>query len=129
MLVGSVEYTGIREKSKLLRPSLLRTVENYQEDLGTNDASRTGIRVESILNTLPYFHVTSNFAADFMHDCLEGLCHRVIKLVINHGINSKLFTLISLNFRIHSHKLGKYEKKNIPSPFTKSYLEGESHAG
>ena len=108
---------------------LIRTVENYTEDLAIQDSSRTGIKCESVLNDLPYFHVTFNFCPDVMHDLTEGTCHRIIKKVVGHGINSEFFSIDMINYRIRSSNLGKLEKKNVPSPITQRYLDGESHAG
>ena len=49
---------------------LLRNIQNYQEDLRSQDSSQTGVKIESIFNELPYFHVTQNYAPDIMHDIL-----------------------------------------------------------
>lgn len=39
----------------------------------TNDVTITGIKEDSCLNALEYFHVTENVGVDIMHDVLEGV--------------------------------------------------------
>jgi hypothetical protein len=54
---------------------LMRTVDNYANDVNTNDFLTTGIYKESILNKIYSFHVVSNYCIDIMHDIFEGICH------------------------------------------------------
>lgn len=50
--------------------SLLLDADDYQADLCENNPSSTGMREESVLNGLHFFHVTNNVAPDIMHDIL-----------------------------------------------------------
>lgn len=52
---------------------LLRTEENYYQDVITNNMTETGVKTWSIFNTLPYFHVVNGTANDETHDLLEGV--------------------------------------------------------
>lgn len=45
---------------------LLRNIENYTQDVITNDFSQTGVSQNSILNNIHSFHVTTNFCVDLM---------------------------------------------------------------
>lgn len=53
----------------------LRNETNYSECIATSDASLTGINKNSLLNSIPSFHVTKNAAVDVMHDIFEGVVH------------------------------------------------------
>lgn len=55
--------------------TVMRTVQNYSDDVAKMCFSETGIYKESIMNSLYSFHVTMNFCADSMHDLFEGICH------------------------------------------------------
>ncbi|CAM4578218.1 unnamed protein product [Leuciscus chuanchicus] len=46
-------------------------------DLETDNPSKTGLKRDSVLNSLSFYHVTDNVAVDVMHDILEGQSHRV----------------------------------------------------
>ncbi len=50
-----------------------RTRENYAYHVQLNDASATGVKHNSCLISLQYFHVTENIGVDIMHDVLEGV--------------------------------------------------------
>lgn len=51
--------------------SLLRTPQNYEDDLNLNDMQLTGVKEPCVWHRLADFHVTSNFSVDIMHDLLE----------------------------------------------------------
>lgn len=50
---------------------LCRNIDNYNNDVETNQIAITGIHQESILNNIKSFHVTHNFSVDIMHDTLK----------------------------------------------------------
>lgn len=54
------------------KKQLMRTIENYNNDINTNDFINTGIDHESILNKISNFHVVTNYCVDVMHDIFEG---------------------------------------------------------
>ena len=41
-------------------------------DLHTVDFSQTGLKRDSVLNNLSFYHVSDNVAVDIMHDVLKG---------------------------------------------------------
>lgn len=94
----------------------MRTKGNYQQHVTLNDPSSTGIKEDSCLNTLQYFHVTENTCVDIMHDILEGVAPLEVRLMLHHFIyKEKLFTLELLNQRISSFSYGYGNEKNKPS--------------
>ena len=80
-------------------------------------ASTTGVKFNSLLNELKYFHCTANYVFDIMHDILEGQGHYVLKLIIAKIIAEKSYNLNvdMLNHRINSFQYGLTERKNKPS--------------
>lgn len=79
----------------------MRTKDNYQQHVRQNDPTNTGIKQDSCLNTLKYFHVTEGVCVEIMHDVLEGVAPLEVKLMLRHFIyEDKLFTLEQLNQRI-----------------------------
>lgn len=59
---------------------LLRTEENYLQDVEARNMTETGVSNWSIFNTVPYFHVVNGTANDRTHDLFEGTlpyCHKV----------------------------------------------------
>lgn len=80
---------------------LLRTVNDYNDDLIINNVSLTGIKEPCVWNSLKTFHATNNLAVDLMHDLLEGVCNHELSLVIYQFIFvNKYFTLQNLNSNI-----------------------------
>lgn len=102
--------------------SLLRDADNYQADLHKNNPSGTGVRQESVLNSLHFFHVTDNVTPDIMHDILEGVGSHEFKLIINSLIEEKHLSLDTLNYRISSFDYGFSDKRNQPTLISKSEL-------
>ena len=89
---------------------------NYQQQVALHDGPSTGIRQDSCLNTLEYFHVTENVSVDIMHDVLEGIAPLEVKLLLRHYIyEDKLLSLEQLNERIVSFEYGYSNEKNKPS--------------
>lgn len=107
-----------------------RTRNLYDDQLnkiseGTAQPKDFGIKGSTVLNNSRYFHVTSNYVFDPMHDCLEGVCQMVIKLVLAHLILSGQYDLNinTLNNRIHDFNYGFADQKVKPSAnFTREML-------
>lgn len=93
-----------------------RNRENYEQHVRFCDPSSTGVKGNSCLNSLQYFHVTENTCVDIMHDVLEGVAPLEVKLLLRHFIyEEKLFTLEQLNQRIAGFDYGYMNEKNKPS--------------
>ncbi|ODM88275.1 hypothetical protein Ocin01_18408 [Orchesella cincta] len=85
----------------------LRNLDNYEEDVAAEDFPLTGINFESILNELPYLHVTQIYVFDIMHDILEGVAPDLLLNTINYFIKKKILTLDKLNHRLESFDYGR----------------------
>ena len=83
-----------------------------------------GLKRESILNSLRYFHVTSGIPPDIMHDVLEGALQVEMKCLLDVLIHrERYFALATLNERIRSFPYGSDvtdHPKPIPSGFSTS---------
>lgn len=98
---------------------LLRTVDNYNEDLERCDPSSTGIHESCIFHDLPNFHMCVNLVVDVLHDLAEGACSLTMQAVVPHLIKSKLTTLENINNRIQSFRFNEINESNKP-PVIKS---------
>lgn len=67
----------------------LRTVDNYNEDVETNQMSHTGVKKWSIFNTIPYFHVVDGTLNDLAHDLLEGALAYSFKYALGYLVFDK----------------------------------------
>lgn len=106
-------------------PAMYRTKDNYILHVNMNNLSLTGVKENSVFNSLCNFHVTENFCVDFAHDFLEGSCQIDMCNIIYNLIHKyEWFSLQQLNSKIknfntsfkRSNKLGiitaKMLKKN-----------------
>ncbi|KAJ8027961.1 hypothetical protein HOLleu_30066 [Holothuria leucospilota] len=94
---------------------LLRDKESYNKDIATADLTQTGLARSSLLNYLPKYHVSQNFAVDIMHDIFEGVAPLEVKLILEQLINDGHFTLSELNHKISSFNYGFTDSKSRPS--------------
>lgn len=109
--------------------SKLRTIHNYAEDLKINNLSQTGINFETVLNQLPYLHVTENLVFDIMHDVLEGVFPDFFVLMINKFLHKKCLTLDKLNHRLEAFDYGRHYSKSKPSIIKTSFVKGDTKSG
>ena len=107
---------------------LLRTLENYEDDLQLQNLQETGIKLPCPLNDVVHFHIINNRAPDIMHDMLEGVCPLELKLVLNKLIKKRYFTLKMLNSRMTSFNYGIPDNSNKPCPFSDASLRSPDGA-
>jgi len=104
----------------------LRTEQNYDLDILKNDLSDTGLKFYSVLNELPYHHVTTLHTVDIMHDFLEGVAQKVIHLTLSYYVNAKVLSVERINSRIQAFNYGYGYMSSKPSPFNHSYFKCET---
>ncbi|KAJ8043412.1 hypothetical protein HOLleu_10481 [Holothuria leucospilota] len=111
----------------------LRTVANYREQLervlqDAGSASFSGIKMPSVLNESRFFHVTSIFSADIMHDILEGVAPMEVKYLLNHMIfQEQLFGLDVFYMRLSNYDYGFVDRGNKPFEITLAILKSSDH--
>lgn len=94
----------------------MRNKDNYQLHVSEKNPAATGVKEDSCLNTLKYFHITEHVGVDVMHDLLEGVAPLEIKLMLQQFIYvEELFTLEQFNDRIVSTDYGYSNEKNKPN--------------
>lgn len=106
---------------------------NMQEVLHGDGHSQEGVQRKCILTeSLQYFHTTTGFPPDVLHDLFEGIVPVELAMCIQEMIRRKYFTLEHLNRKIlsfpyqHSDKIDK--PKPIPKNFsTKRTIGGNGH--
>lgn len=103
-------------------PNSYRNLENYSEDVDADDIDSTGIKKASIFNEINSFHATTNFSVDIMHDMFEGACHYDLCHIIRHMINSKYFSLKTLNLRKQMFNYGEIEIDHFSPEITQAHL-------
>lgn len=62
--------------------------------------SEYGIKAESVLHKLKYFHLTNNYGLDTMHDMSEGVIMMELKLVLHQLVKQNAITVDLLNKRL-----------------------------
>lgn len=83
-----------------------------------------GLKRNSTLNSLQFYHVCFNYAFDIMHDILEGVAQFEIKLLFEY-LSENVLSKQDLLSRIYSFDYGYLERKNRP---TKLNLEGSGNS-
>lgn len=101
----------------------MRTIESYNRDLEISKPLETGIKTETIFNSIDSFHVTSNFSVDLMHDFHEGIKSYVLCNLIKYCISQKIFSLELLNLRKSCFNYGPIEIEHISKPITTIHLQ------
>jgi hypothetical protein len=111
-------------RNKELHDKQVKTVQN-----NPNQSTNTGVKCDSILNKVPYFHVADNLTFDPMHDLLEGVVPMEIKLVLQYFIyKKKYFSVQFLNEKIQLFDYGPIEAKNKPTAnFMDVTLKSKDH--
>lgn len=75
-----------------------------------------GINSPSALDEVPNFSVVQNIPHDVMHDLLEGIIPYEMKLLLTHlVVDSKYFTIATLNDRLKRFNFGYSELSDVPS--------------
>lgn len=104
-------------------PDLYRTEESYNLALEIDRFSETGIRKNSIFNTIPDFHVTDLKIVDCMHDFYEGFAHDALACCIIHFISKGYFSLFILNQRVQRYDYDINDRKNVPPEIKQENIE------
>ena len=82
-----------------------------------------GLRVDSVLNTLTYFHSSEQLVQDVMHVMFEGVCPIEVKLILRHCIiKLKVITVEEFNIRLSIFAFGYCDMANIPTPVSREAI-------
>jgi len=102
----------------------LRNVQNYANDVNTNNMSLTGVKENCVWNNLSSFHVTENYSVDIMHDLFEGVCkYEISGILYKMIVDLKYFSLETLNNKIECFNYGINDIRNRPPLVTMETLK------
>ena len=73
-----------------------------------------GLKRNSTLNSVKFFHVSHNFSLYIMHDILEGVSQFEIKLLLEY-LSENVLSKSDLVSRIYAFDYGYLERKNRPT--------------
>ena len=98
----------------------LRTPDSYDSQViqvidNPHMSSVYGIKNNCILNELENFHICWSAPSDIAHDVYEGLCLDLLKIVIEHCLLHKFFSLKFLNNIISSFSYSGRDRANKPA--------------
>ena len=104
----------------------LRTKDSHDQDVQDvmqgDSASQFGVKGDCILREhLQYFHTTTGFPPDVLHDLFEGIVPVELALCIEQMIHLKYFTLEYLNRKIVSFPYQHTDKVDKPKPISKNF--------
>lgn len=86
--------------------------------------STYGLRSESPLNSLKFFHTSTMLPPDAMHDLFEGIVPFEIGLIIKYLISKSYITLSQLNYKIKYSKFGLHDNENRPMELSDNFTKG-----
>ena len=100
-------------------PNKIRTAETYNAQLKLVERDQSfrtvyGLKTNSCLNAVPFFHVATGLPSDVMHDLLEGVVCDVVDYVINYCLLSGFITVSFLNLQIEKFPYTGCDKVNKP---------------
>lgn len=94
------------------------------------EAHHCGVKRQChISDRLSYFHVTSGYPPDPLHDLLEGIVPLEIALCLGVFINKKYFSLQELNHSIHQFPYKWADKTNSPQAVPLTFASRKSIGG
>ena len=86
--------------------------------------SAYGLKFESPLNSLNFFHTSAMLPPDIMHDLFEGVVPFELGLIINNLISKNYITLSQLNYKIKYSKFGFHDNENRPTELSDNFTKG-----
>ena len=101
---------------------VMRTKEGYQNNVRIIEcdpdfASVYGLKSNSCLNSLTYFHVINGLLLDLAHDIFEGVAVDVIFHVLINFVNDGVLTINEINGNIVNFIFSQIDPNNKPVPF------------
>jgi hypothetical protein len=102
------------QKMLIADDKYLRTVETYTSATENINIQQTGIKQNSVLNELKYFHVVTNCCQDIMHDLFEGVLVYDMMLICNGLVREGHMKIDQLNHQIQTFDYGYHDATNKP---------------
>ena len=96
-----------------------KTSHNAQATAVENDPTLIrayGVKGQSPLNSLKYYHIIGGLPSDIAHDCFEGIVPETVLLVLQQLVLADLFSFQQLNDMIQRFKFSTLDISNKPPP-------------
>lgn len=103
-------------------PDLLRSSESYYNDLALENSKLTGLKEQCIFNNIPSVNIIEMPFVDSMHDCLEGVGHYSMIVILRHFFQLDPLFLQILNYRMYMFDYGSDNGINKPPCITPEIL-------
>ena len=103
------QTSHFHERTTAAHKEQIKRLESYP-----NGGRIYGVKKNSILNSLQYYHVCWGLPSDLSHDIFEGFGIDLLQMTLNRCIINKYFSLEELNNQIKSFPYSSYDKVNKP---------------
>lgn len=118
---SNIQTTEVRSGLFTLRTKLNHEANVLEVKQNQHVNNVNGVKNDSVLNKLTYFHTVTGFPPDFLHDPLEGIVPIELSLCLNKLISNKYFTLDELNSTIQKFPYLFSDKTNRPNRIPPSF--------
>ena len=110
------------KKAKKITEFSLRTNTSYDNKVKDIEqlpylTSLYGIRRNSCLNRLSYFHSIDEFPPDLSHDLFEGIAIDILSNIISQLIETSHLTVVNMNSTIKHFEYCEIDKQKKPQEF------------
>ena len=107
------------QEGKKITSFSLRTNTSYDNNVKDIEqlphlASVYGIKANSCLNSLSYFHAVDGFPPDLAHDLFEGIAIDILTNIMSRLIETSQLTLVTINSAIKNFEYCEIDKQNKP---------------
>lgn len=126
---SNIQTTEVRSGSFPLRTKLTHEANVLEVKQNQHVMNVNGVKSDSVLSKLTYFHTITGFPPDFLHDRLEGIAPVELSLCLNKLISNKYFTLDELTSAIQNFPYLFSDKTNRPYRIPPSFRINGSIGG
>ena len=117
-----ITLNDLEERCPIIHRQRCADLEEMPQRLRPFWSKQWGINDASPFLKLPYFNVAQCTPHDPLHVCLEGVFNYATALMLQIGLESKLFTLNWLNAKIANFKYSYLDRDNKPEEITRQQI-------
>ena len=115
----SIKLSDLEERCSALHRQRCSDLEEMPERIKPYWSKQWGINGTSPLLRLPYFDVAKCTPHDPLHVCLEGVFNYATALILQIGLDAKLFTINWLNAKLTNFDYSYLDRDNKPEEITR----------
>ena len=117
-----IKLSDLEERCPVLHRQRCLDLDQMPERLRPYWSKQWGINGTSPLLRLPYFNISHCTPHDPLHVCLEGVFNYATALILQIGLDAKLFTIPWLNANIANFPYSYLDRDNRPEEITRAQL-------